>query len=220
MPKRSESLQSRSTRSVRRRRTRPALRSHDITELVRRDHKPLKALLKVLKTSKADLEQKRSAFLKFAPMLSLHSMAIGETLYTQMKTAKPLRVQGLEGDVENGIVSRLIDEIIEIENDNDLWMAKVKVLADVVEQNMNEEDRELLKKVAKKFSQRRRIEIGKEYLELLDRDPDRDDLRKGFDRSDQKQKLSGKIGVPLLLYFIGVPGFLVLMIWFVFFRGA
>lgn len=29
----------------------------------------------------------------------------------------------------------------------------------------------------------------------------------------------GKVGVPVLLYFLGVPGFAVVLIWLFFFRG-
>lgn len=29
----------------------------------------------------------------------------------------------------------------------------------------------------------------------------------------------GRVGVPILLYFLGVPGFLVVLIWFFAFRG-
>lgn len=29
----------------------------------------------------------------------------------------------------------------------------------------------------------------------------------------------GKVGVPILLYFLGVPGFAVVLIWLFFFRG-
>jgi hypothetical protein len=30
---------------------------------------------------------------------------------------------------------------------------------------------------------------------------------------------NGKVGVPILLYFLGVPGFLCILLWFFFFRG-
>lgn len=44
--------------------------------------------------------------------------------------------------------------------------------------------------------------------------------------NDQKQNLKnlidnmyGKVGVPILLYFLGVPGIFVVIIWAFFFRG-
>lgn len=32
-------------------------------------------------------------------------------------------------------------------------------------------------------------------------------------------KVNGKIGIPILLYFLGVPGIVVLILWLLFFRG-
>jgi len=31
--------------------------------------------------------------------------------------------------------------------------------------------------------------------------------------------VNGKVGVPILLWFLGVPGFFVILIWFFFFKG-
>lgn len=31
--------------------------------------------------------------------------------------------------------------------------------------------------------------------------------------------VNGRVGVPILLYFMGVPGFFVILIWLFFFRG-
>lgn len=31
--------------------------------------------------------------------------------------------------------------------------------------------------------------------------------------------INGKVGVPILMYILGVPGFLVIILWFFFFRG-
>lgn len=33
------------------------------------------------------------------------------------------------------------------------------------------------------------------------------------------EDVSGKVAVPILMYMLGVPGFLVLLLWFFFFRG-
>lgn len=30
---------------------------------------------------------------------------------------------------------------------------------------------------------------------------------------------NGRVGIPILLYFLGVPGIIVLLLWVVFFRG-
>lgn len=33
------------------------------------------------------------------------------------------------------------------------------------------------------------------------------------------EKVEGKIGIPLLLWFLGVPGIVVIVLWMFFFRG-
>ncbi len=33
------------------------------------------------------------------------------------------------------------------------------------------------------------------------------------------QNANGRVGVPILMYFLGVPGFIVILLWLFFFRG-
>ena len=33
------------------------------------------------------------------------------------------------------------------------------------------------------------------------------------------ENLNGKVAAPILMYMLGVPGFLVILLWFFFFRG-
>jgi hypothetical protein len=35
-----------------------------------------------------------------------------------------------------------------------------------------------------------------------------------------KKEVSGRVAVPILMYLLGVPGIFVLILWFLFFRGA
>lgn len=34
-----------------------------------------------------------------------------------------------------------------------------------------------------------------------------------------KNDINGKVAAPILMYMLGVPGFLVILLWFFFFRG-
>lgn len=141
--------------------------SGEIISLILRDHKPIKELILILKDPEVSLAEKQPAFAKFEKTLLTHAKAEEESLYIQLKEADDLRIEGLEGDTEHALAEQLIMEVKESEDDEDLWMAKVKVLAEVVGHHVKEEEKELLKKVRKEFSTPERTEMGLMYSQLL-----------------------------------------------------
>ncbi len=76
-------------------------------------------------------------------------------------------MEGLEGDTEHAIADQLINEIKASEQDEDLWNAKVKVLAELVEHHIEEEEGELSKEIRKEFDAETRVQIGEDYTNLL-----------------------------------------------------
>ncbi len=143
--------------------------TQDIVKLILEDHKPLKEWIEVLKDKDATFSKKRPAFEKFAPALLAHAKSEQNSLYVALKEDKELRTEGLEGDTEHAIAEQLIAEIDDLDGDKDLWMAKVKVLAEVVEHHIEEEEDEMLKEVKKELSMEERQEIGMQYQELMSR---------------------------------------------------
>lgn len=137
----------------------------DIASLILRDHKPLKDLIQTLKDPEITFTKKRPAFSQFEQLLTCHAKAEEESLYIYLKELKDLRIEGIEGDTEHAIAERLMSEIKSNKNDEDAWMAKMKVLAEVVEHHIEEE--EILKKVRKEFKTSMRAEIGERYGQLL-----------------------------------------------------
>lgn len=160
----------------------------DITSLILRDHEPLKKLISTLKDSEVAISKKRPAYKEFRQALTVHAKAEEESLYVHMKEedeGADLRVEGFEGDTEHTIADGLIKEIDGIRSNDDQWMAKVKVLAELVEHHIKEEEKEFFKKIRKEFGTVERIEIGKEYSRLLNQfsaDEDEDEAE------DEKRK--------------------------------
>lgn len=211
-------------------------KSSDIISLILRDHEEIKKLILVLKSTKVDITKKRPAYAQFENILSNHAKAEQESLYVHMKKEDKLRPEGLEGDSEHAIADQLIKEIGLIKNDKDNWMAKVKVLAELVDHHVKEEEENVLRHVRKEFDIDMRKEIGKEYLNLLNgMTMTQNQKVKYIDVHDGRpvsniqsgknflktfiDNINGKVGVPILLYFLGVPGILVIFIWAIFFRG-
>lgn len=193
----------------------------DIVSLILRDHKPIKELILILKAPEVSIAKKKPAFVKFERALSSHAEAEEESLYIYLKKVNSLRTEGIEGDTEHSIAVQLMKEVNESDGDDATWMAKVKVLAELVDHHVKEEEKEVLKEVRKIFSADKRIEMGELYSQLL---------HKHQDEPIEPQKLSkprmmsfldhanGKVGIPILLYLLGVPGVIVLGLWAVFFR--
>lgn len=140
--------------------------SEDIIDLILKDHLPIKELIETLKDSKSDFSVKQSTFSEFAPLLLSHAEPEQKSLYSRMKDDEKLREEAFEGDVEHALATQLIEELKLSVEDQDQWMAKVKVLAEVVEHHIEEEESEMLKKVKKEFDTETRNSIGQEYLDL------------------------------------------------------
>jgi hemerythrin superfamily protein len=142
--------------------------SQDVIDLIMEDHKLLKQLILILKNPEVSFTKKLPAFEQFEVSLITHAKSEEESLYVSMKKLKELKVEGLEGDVEHSLADQLVNEIKET-SDDDTWMAKVKVLAELVDHHIKEEESEMLKKVRKEFSKEKREEIGKNYSQLYTR---------------------------------------------------
>ncbi len=138
----------------------------DILDLILEDHKPLKLLIKVLKDSeKYSIEERRDAFEDFAPLLAIHSKPEETSLYLYMKEYDELKVEGYEGEVEHGLAEQLINEILETENE-DLWSARVKVLAEMVEHHIEEEEEVMFPDIRKNSELEERAKLGTLYMQL------------------------------------------------------
>lgn len=137
----------------------------DIINLIMNDHMPLKECIEIMKDEDAELSEKRAAFEEFAPLLAAHAKPEEQTWYVVMKEDDELRVEGLEGDVEHALADQLCEEVKRTE-DPELWEAKVKVLAELVEHHIEEEEEEMLPDYRKNSTAEERVELGLKYLEF------------------------------------------------------
>lgn len=161
--------------------------STDVIALILKDHKPIKELIEILKDEEVSFAKKQPAFVEFELALTSHAKAEEESLYVHLKEIDHLVVEGLEGDIEHALADQLMREINDSNGDEDTWMAKVKVLAELVEHHVKEEEKEVFKKVRKDFNTEQRNEIGEMYARLHSeyqenapenrKYTDRDDLR-------------------------------------------
>ena len=137
----------------------------DIVSLILKDHKPLKKLIKIMKDVDENLSKRKEAFAEFAPLLVAHAKSEEKILYVFMKKEAELRRDGLEGDVEHGLADQLVEEAKRTD-DEDWWSARVKVLAELVEHHIEEEEDTILPDFKKKCKISERKELGGYYLNV------------------------------------------------------
>ncbi|WP_291516538.1 hemerythrin domain-containing protein [Bdellovibrio sp. ArHS] len=140
----------------------------DIINMILEDHKPLKELIEVMKDSEKGLEERQEAFAQFAPLLISHAKPEEQSLYRYMKSDEELREGGFEGDVEHQLADQMVEEILRTE-DEDVWSARVKVLAELVEHHIEEEEDELLPDFKKHSETSDREKLGQLFLDLKTR---------------------------------------------------
>lgn len=138
---------------------------NDITELMLRDHKPLKRLIKTLKEPDAEMQELRPAFEEFASLLEAHAHPEQESLYSYLKENEDeeIQIEGYEGFTEHGLADELAERIKTLKNEQD-WKAQVKVLAELVEHHLEEEEEEMIPDLRKELEAEERVRIGEDYL--------------------------------------------------------
>jgi len=140
----------------------------DIIKLILADHEPLKRFISILKDLETPIRTRRRVFVQFAQLLLVHARSEQESLYSFLKDEnKELRIDGLEGDIEHELAEHMIEEV-KMSEDADLWSARAKVLAELVEHHLEQEESDMLPVFKKESDVEDRVMIGKQYLELKD----------------------------------------------------
>ena len=146
---------------------REKMSDHDILKLCREDHKPLKKLIEVLKDPDEKFDVRQDAFVEFEILLNLHSVSEEVTLYMALKShEEELRIEGYEGDIEHGLAKGMLEKTKESEEDEEFWTASAKVLAELVEHHIEEEEKNVFPRFKKRSTSEERIHLGDEYLLL------------------------------------------------------
>ena len=115
----------------------------DALDLIKQDHKRLRKLLEETLEAKGSEREQRMDFLRTE--LVAHERMEEEVLYPRLREEKKAREPVLEGYEEHHVADVLLDELLDVPPETDLWKAKVKVLKENVEHHMDEEEDELFK---------------------------------------------------------------------------
>lgn len=136
-----------------------------LVEAIKTDHRDLKAMYKILKDEDATMTEKKKVFKDFSSLLSSHSEAEEKTAYVFGTKVKDLKDSSFEGFEEHAVAAGLIEKIKATRTENQ-WKARVKVLAELVEHHIEEEEREFLPELEKYMKDQREERLLKQFMSL------------------------------------------------------
>lgn len=136
-----------------------------IIDAIEADHEDIKKCLGVMKSEDASLAQKKKAYKTFAPLLKSHSSAEEKVVYAFCLGIEELKEDSYEGYVEHGIAGNLIRKINGL-RDAKQWAAHVKVLAELVEHHIQEEEKEFLPSLRNYVKTEEQRRMREEFVSL------------------------------------------------------
>jgi hemerythrin superfamily protein len=127
------------------------------------EHREVDLLMTELESSD-DPEEQRRLFEEIREKLDAHAKAEQETLYMALAGYDPTHELVLEAFEEHRIVTRLLGEISRLSDTSDRFLAKCKVLHELVRHHVREEEREMFPKGRRELSGEEHHQIAKDYL--------------------------------------------------------
>jgi hemerythrin superfamily protein len=135
---------------------------NDILTLLKTDHEKVASLFERLEQTKAG-EARHRLYLELKNELFNHTQAEEEAVYSAFGVKKHLQDFGKEGTVEHSLVRYLITELDGTPLDDDKWEPRIKVLKDLVEHHVQEEE-ELFGEIRSAISAKQREAMAAEFL--------------------------------------------------------
>ena len=128
-------------------------------DLLTKDHKQLKTLLARAFAAKGD-ERRAELIEMLRTELVTHERIEEEVFYPPLRDNKKTHDIVLEGYQEHHVADLILDELLELPADSEMWQPKVKVLQENIEHHIEEEEEDMFKKARKVLSEEELEQLG------------------------------------------------------------
>ncbi|MDZ4660479.1 MAG: hemerythrin domain-containing protein [Pseudomonadota bacterium] len=138
--------------------------SQTVNALVR-DHDELREDIRNLKDTELSMRERRNSFARLIPNLVSHTKREESAVYSYMKSAdaEDLKPMALEGEEEHRLVDQLVKEMKSEKISPEDWSAKGKVLAELIEHHVDEEETEVFPKLKKQLDDSTDADLCEKY---------------------------------------------------------
>jgi hemerythrin superfamily protein len=151
-----------------------ASRAHDgmdVLELLKEDHRVtedlLAELIAALEGDGLDAEKQdecREVFEQLYAELTAHAKAEDELVYGSLEGERQITPLVLQARIEHGLVAQLLEELHDSEIDLQ-WAAKMRVVAEMVNHHVKEEEKKMLPAAERVLEAERRSELARSFVE-------------------------------------------------------
>lgn len=142
--------------------------NESVFEKLKSDHRKVDKLFKSILATKEDKKssERQELFKEIDSLLSAHAKAEEELFYPKTEENEKTKDLTLEAYEEHHLVKIILAEIEELDPSDPVWMAKVKVLSEVVKHHVKEEEEELFPKAKKIILKEESKEMAEEVEEV------------------------------------------------------
>ena len=134
-----------------------------ILDALEADHDQAKSLLKRILEAKG-AKERGAMFAEFKKMMTAHSRAEEKVLYKRLEQTEAGKDEALEGAVEHQVADRLMAELARARSKNsDPWTARCKVLKELIEHHVEEEEDEFFKTARDEFDPSTLSKMAEEF---------------------------------------------------------
>ncbi|MEU2494892.1 hemerythrin domain-containing protein [Streptomyces sp. NPDC007883] len=138
--------------------------THDVVELILKDHRTMEDLLRRMRSIEAD---RAKALREFSRLLIAHGEAEETKVYPALKRYKKIDDEEVEhGSEEHAEGNRALLALLEVDDlGGDAWDEKLENLVEAVNHHLDEEERTLLNETRRNVPDERRAELGEAFLQ-------------------------------------------------------
>jgi len=139
----------------------------DVRSLLHEDHEKIRTLAKEL--AETDSAARRKSIVReLKPFLTVHSRSEEAAVYTplmELKSSPDSRLAGNEGFVEHNLADIVMERLAATADaSSDMWRAHAKVIHDLLEHHIKEEESELFEELGEHFTDEEREAMGAQFV--------------------------------------------------------
>lgn len=130
-----------------------------ITKALTKHHEEMRDLIEEIKKDK-------SKYILLKKHLDTHHELEEDLLLSLLNSNKDVNAESLESQEEHYVLNMLLLDLADFPKDNPRWMIKFKVLGEILEHHLSEEEEDLFPEAEEHLESAKQNELGKEFEQL------------------------------------------------------